>query len=114
MIAAVRARAANPGAPQLITIAIGTPASQAVNVSDPMLKRIRCSGLRAPTRNVHWVHALTVAMHTACAGPNASSAQKLIAWDNDRFDWLRPSGRSILIPEVTIPSAINNAKSPGE
>ena len=29
-----------------------------------------------------------------------SNAQKLIAWDSERFDWLRPSGRSILAAEV--------------
>ncbi len=45
-------------------------------------------------------------------GRGQSSAQKLIAWESDRFDWLRPSGRSILTAEVATPSASSSAKSP--
>jgi hypothetical protein len=52
-------------------------------------------------------------MHTASAGPSASKAQKLIACDSDRFDWLRPSGSSIFAVAVTIARASSIAKRPG-
>ena len=65
-----------------------------------MLKTIRCSGLRGPRRNVHCAHALTAAIQTVGADPSANSAQKLTACDNDRFDWLRPSGSSIFALDV--------------
>ena len=48
---------------------------------------------------MHCAQALTAAMQVASAGPSANSAQKLTACENDRFDWLRPSGRSIFAAE---------------
>src|SRR3954466_6085118 len=113
MTAAARASAAAlPGClPR--TNASGTPATQTVNVSDAMLKTIRCSGLRGPRRNVHWAHALTAAMHTVGADPSANSAQKFTAWDNDRFDWLRPSGSSIFALDVATASSSSVVNSHG-
>ena len=47
---------------------MGRPASHAVSVRDPTLNRMRCSGLRVPTRNVHCVQALIVAPLYVLAG----------------------------------------------
>jgi hypothetical protein len=60
---------------------------------------------------VHCAHALTVAMQTACAGPSVKSAQKFTACDSDRFEWLRPSGSSILTADVTIAIPISARSS---
>ena len=43
-------------------------------------------------------------MQTAGAGPSANSAQKFTVCENDRFEWLRPSGRLIFAADVTIAS----------
>jgi len=91
----------------------GTPAHATVTVSDAMLKTTRCSGLRPLARSVHCAHALAVAMHTVGAGPSANSAQKFTACDSDRFDSLRPSGRSIFAAEVTTASASSTMNSTG-
>src|SRR5262245_9497190 len=88
------------------------PATDTVITSDATLKMTRCSGFFAADRSVHCAQALTVAMQTACAGPRVKSAQKFTACESDRFDWLRPSGSSILTADVTIAipiSAVNNA-----
>ena len=47
------------------------------------------------------------------AGPSANSAQKLTACDSDRFDWLRPSGRSIFAADVTTASASSTPNRTG-
>ena len=110
-MAAVRTSADRPVGSGPSRSAIGRPATQQVIVSEAMLNTIRCSGLRpSPERSVHCAHAPTAAMHAVSAGPMANSAQKLIAWDSDRFEWLRPSGSSIFTDDVITasPSSVTN------
>src|SRR5262245_23035925 len=76
-----------------------------------MLKKMRCSGLRPEAYTVDCAHALTAAMQIAWAGGIANSAQKFTACDSDRFDWLRPSGNSILAADVATPAVSNVTKS---
>src|SRR5262245_27229675 len=81
-IAAVRISDDGPSVSHSGIIVIATPATETVNASDAILKMIRCAGLRALARSVHCAHALTVAMHTAGAGPSANSAQKFTACES--------------------------------
>src|SRR5262249_20307213 len=89
------------------------PAHATVRVSEAMLNMVRWTGLRPFARSVHCAQALTVAMHTVGAGPSENSAQKFTACDSERFDWLRPSGRTIFAVDVAIASASNTTKSTG-
>ena len=84
-----------------------------VTVSDATLNTTRCSGFRPVALSVHWAHALAIAMQTVGAGPSAKSAQKFTACERERFDWLRPSGRSIFTADVTTPSASSTLKRTG-
>ena len=52
-------------------------------------------------------------MQTVGAGPSANSDQKFTACENERFDWLRPSGRSIFAADVITASAISTANRIG-
>src|SRR5690349_9280820 len=52
-------------------------------------------------------------MQTVAAGPSANSAQKFTACDSDRFDWLRPSGRSIFAADVATASPSRTRNSHG-
>src|SRR5436190_3533491 len=89
----------------------GRPAAATVRTSDAMLNTVRYIGLRPCDRSVHCAHALTAAMPIAPVGPTANSAQKFTACDNERFDWLRPSGSSIFPADVTtaIASSISSS-----
>src|SRR5262245_41178264 len=93
----------------------GTPAHATVTVRDAMLKTTRWSGLRPieRTRSVHCAHALTVAMHTVGPAPRANSDQKFTACDSERFDRLRPSGRSIFTADVATASPSSATKRTG-
>ena len=52
-------------------------------------------------------------MQTVGAGPSANSDQKFTAWENERLDWLRPSGRSIFTADVITASTISTANRIG-
>src|SRR5262245_63609087 len=76
-----------------------------------MLKKMRCSGLRPEAYTVDCAHALTAAIQTASAGGIANNAQKFTVCDSERFDWLRPSGSSILAEDVATPAVSKVTKS---
>ena len=85
----------------------GRPATATVTASEATLNTTRWSGLRSVALSLHCAQAPATAMQMVGAGPSAKSDQKFTACENDRFDWLRPSGRSILAADVITASAIS-------